>query len=165
MFSCNKTYLSYHFHITCIKTCSSTAFNFNSLAPGWCSIKFKKIWFSNSSCRIVDWALSVISGECHRNLLVRSARRHRAIIWANVDSDLFHHIASLDHNELMPWMIMQSVWCDVFFFRFSYDIMQWLVFPPIKGINLPAICFTTWVRKLIIPHPRLSWLKDQSGHQ
>ena len=50
------------------------------------------------------------SNECHKTLVMISqhwfrlwldAVRQQAITWANVDSDLCRHIASLGHNELI----------------------------------------------------------------
>ena len=61
---------------------------------------------------LVSWDLLMImpSAECHVASLKISqhwlrwwlgAVRHQAITWANVDPELCHYMASLDHNELM----------------------------------------------------------------
>ena len=33
------------------------------------------------------------------------AIRHQAMTWANVDPDLYHHMASLGHNGLIEWIL------------------------------------------------------------
>ena len=59
--------------------------------------------------------VKLLSGECHRTSLMISlqwfrwwldAVRQQAITWANDDSDLYHHMASLCHNELTIHMIV-----------------------------------------------------------
>ena len=35
--------------------------------------------------------------------------RQQAIIWANVDPDLCHHLVSLGHNEWIGWNILATM--------------------------------------------------------
>ena len=60
----------------------------------------------------------MFSGECHWTTLMWSqhwfrkwlgATRHQAIKWANVYPDLYHHMASLGHNELSTWKCISGM--------------------------------------------------------
>ena len=89
-----------------------------------------KTYFLNSLHRIIMWTFAVhlLSCECHRTSLMRSqhwfrqwlgAIRQQAIIWANLDPDLYPHMASLGHTELKfeiyaygsHWVATQMVLC------------------------------------------------------
>ena len=78
---------------------------FNSLAPGRCGSNFK-----NTCYKLISWAFCQIALRwMSQNTMMISqhwfsswlgAVRQQAITWANVDPDLWHHMASLGHNEL-----------------------------------------------------------------
>ena len=68
---------------------------------------------------LILWALHIrlILVECYRPVDIMSALvQVIASTWANVDSDLLHHIASLGHNVLMKthsvWNSLFVIWCS-----------------------------------------------------
>ena len=77
----------------------------NSLTPGRCikSLKYS-IWYLSADVTHFLWNCIVVDAN-NKPIFVRSwlgAVRQQAITWANIDPDLCHHMASLDHIELTP---------------------------------------------------------------
>ena len=74
-------------------------------------VVISKVLSPNMCYGLSSWVLLVtlLTGKCHRTPLMTSqhwfgywlgAVRQQSITWANIDTDLCHHMASLSHNEL-----------------------------------------------------------------
>ena len=79
---------------------------FNPLASGRCGSNFQSATFKHM---LSSWTplVKLLSRECQRTHLILSQNwfrwwcvgaRQRAIIWSNVDQDLYRHMTSLDHS-------------------------------------------------------------------
>ena len=100
--------------MVCVFVCSF--YDFNSLAPGrsGCSLKIQLqnliYWFRLVSS---DFLITMPSDDCHGTLLMTSKRWVRK--WLGVISHpaLYHHMVSLDHNELSDYICIKYHWfCD-----------------------------------------------------
>ena len=93
---------------------------FNSLAPGTCGSDFRSVisecilWikFMSTSCEIalrwMPW-----STFYDKSILIQViAWCRQTINWSNVDPDLHHHMVSIGHNELVPFLIN---WSPIYF--------------------------------------------------
>ena len=67
---------------------------------------FKHIFLNSSNHVSIKNSLNFIPvGPIqNKSKLVLVSNKHEAIIWANVDQDIQHNIASLEHNELILYL-------------------------------------------------------------
>ena len=79
---------------------------FNPLASGRCGSNFQSATFKHMLSSLTP-LVKLLSRECQRTHLILSQNwfrwwcvgaRQRAIIWSNVDQDLYRHMTSLDHS-------------------------------------------------------------------
>ena len=107
-------------HLTTTKPSKTwTVHTFNPLSPGRSEGNFRDVMFKLISVMIVEVSLVKLpSGDCLWGSLMMSqhwfrlwfgAVRQQTITWANVDTDLCRHMASLGPNELKFWLC-----CDEF---------------------------------------------------
>ena len=73
-----------------------------------------RVFFPNSLYKIVVQSLQKTSQMMSQHWLWFGAVRQQAIIWANVDPDLCHHMTSLRHNELINLTYLEFQHANIF---------------------------------------------------
>ena len=127
--------------------------------------------------------VKLLSDERHRTLLMKSqhwfrqwlgAIRHQAITWASVDPDLYPHMASQGHSELILLCLMM-IHCYECLFRNDYTkqlpepmktyhqwsllAFNWWQFHKLFWVSLATKCMNLTYSKILLYLPRGQWVK------
>ena len=135
--------LAYIWHSPGNKHCTNYKVTlFNSLAPECCGSNITNVIFQiylKNSYPHAAPPVKLVLGDCHRSPLMQASQhrlklclgviRQQAITWANVDTDLWGHMASLSSNQLKTnntEIKRRRFWQKMKYICFRENIKTWL---------------------------------------